>query len=128
MYESLTHFQRSAFSLVFIVLVLIWVHGRLNRLNEGLIFTYTSNLKLHEPFPVKKNEKNEKKIFKIFGPLPGTPGVPHISAPRPKFQKPLSYPTKNPLKGYHAKFQSIRLSSFLWRGPGYEKVTWHFLL
>ena len=79
-------------------------------------------------FPLKKMKKLKKKNFKILGPLPGTPGVPHIWAPRPKFQKPLGYPTQNPLKGYHAKFQSIRSSSFLWRRPGYEKVTGHFLL
>ena len=79
MYESLTHFQRSAFSLVFIVLVLIWVHGRLNRLNERLIYTYMSNLKLHEPFPVKKNEKNEKKNFQNFWPPPRDPrGTPYL--------------------------------------------------
>ena len=78
MYESLTHFQRSAFSLVFIVLVLIWVHGRLNRLNEGLIFTYMSNLKLHEPYPVEKNKKIETKFFKIFGPPRDPRGTPYL--------------------------------------------------
>ena len=65
------------------------------------------------------------------GPDMGYPRIPgggpkflknaHIWAPRPKFQKPLGYPTQNPLGGYHAKFQLIRLSSFFWRDSGYEK-------
>ena len=88
---------------------------------------HMSNLKLPDPFPVEKHEKIEKKNFQNFWPPLGTPGVPHIWAPRPKFRKPLGYPTQNPLGGYHEKFQSIRSSSFLWRGTGYEKVTWHFL-
>ena len=62
-------------------------------------------------------------IFQKFWPTPRNPWVPHIWAPRTNFQKPFGYPTQNPLRGYHAKFQAIRHSSFFWRDPGYEK--WH---
>ena len=96
MYESLTYFQRSAFSLVFIVLVLIWVHGRLNRLNEGLIFTYMSNSKLHEPFPVNKNEKNEKKISKFLAPSPGPQGYPISGPPDRNSKNPSAIPRRIP--------------------------------
>ena len=60
-------------------------------------------------------------IFQKFWPTPRNPWVPHIWAPRTNFQKPFGYPTQNPLRGYHAKFQAIRHSSFFWRDPGYEK-------
>ena len=50
-------------------------------------------------------------IFQKFWPTPRNPWVPHIWAPRTNFQKPFGYPTQNPLRGYHAKFQAIRHSS-----------------
>ena len=62
-------------------------------------------------------------IFQKCWPTPRNPWVPHIWAPRTNFQKPFGYPTQNPLRGYHAKFQAIWQSSFFWRDPGYEK--WH---